>query len=47
VLAHLSPRLMLRTVEKAVAAAVAARQTEVREADLWTELGPEPGPRLH
>ena len=47
VLAHLSPRLMLRTVEKAVAAAVAARQTEVREADLWAELGLEPGPRLH
>ena len=47
VLAHLSPRLMLRTVEKAVASAVAARQTEVRESDLWAELGPEPGPRLH
>ena len=47
VLAHLSPRLMLRTVEKAVAAAVASRQTEVRESDLWAELGPEPGPRLH
>ena len=47
VLAHLSPRLMLRTVEKAVAAAVAAGQTEVREADLWDELGPEPGLRLH
>ena len=47
VLAHLSPRLMLRTVEKAVAAAVAAGQTEVRESDLWAELGPEPGPRLH
>ena len=47
VLAHLSPRLMLRTVEKVVAAAVAAGQTEVRESDLWAELGPEPGPRLH
>ena len=47
VLAHLSPRLMLRTVEKAVAAVVAARQTLVRESDLWAELGPEPGPRLH
>ena len=47
VLAHLSPRLMLRTVEKAVAAAVASRQTEIRESDLWAELGPEPGPRLH
>ena len=47
VLAHLNPRLMLRTVEKAVAAAVASGQTEVRESDLWAELGPEPGPRLH
>ena len=47
VLAHLSPRLMLRTVEKVVAAAVAAGQTEVRESDLWAELGPESGPRLH
>ena len=47
VLAHMSPRLMLRTVEKVVAAAVAARQTEVRESDLWAEMGPEPGPRLH
>ena len=47
VLAHLSPRLMLRTVEKAVAAAVASRQTAIRESDLWAELGPEPGPRLH
>ena len=47
VLAHMSPRLMLRTVEKAVAAAVAAGQTEVRESDVWAELGPEPGPRLH
>ena len=47
VLAHLSPRLMLRTVEKAVAAAVAARQTQVREADLWAELEPESWPRLH
>ena len=47
VLAHLSPRLMLRTVEKAVAAAVAAEQTEIRQSDLWAELGPEPGSRLH
>ena len=48
VLAHLSPRLMLRTTEKAVAAAVAAGQREVREADLWAELGPESeGPRPH
>ncbi len=48
VLAHLSPRLMLRTTEKAVAAAVAAGQGEVRESDLWAELGPEPDmPRTH
>ena len=48
VLAHLSPRLMLRTTEKAVAAAVAAGQGEVRESDLWAELGPEgDGPRPH
>jgi ATP-dependent Lon protease len=48
VLAHLSPRLMLRTTEKAVAAAVAAGQEEVRESDLWAELGPDgDGPRPH
>ncbi|HEX7499550.1 MAG TPA: AAA family ATPase [Polyangia bacterium] len=48
VLAHLSPRLMLRTVEKAVAAAIAAGQGEVRESDLWAELGFEDGgPSLH
>ena len=48
VLAHLSPRLMLRTTEKAVAAAIAAGQAEVRESDLWAELGPETdGPRPH
>ena len=48
VLAHMSPQRMLRNVEKVVvAAAVAARQTEVRETDLWAELEPEPGPRLH
>jgi DNA replication protein DnaC len=48
VLAHLSPRLMLRTAEKAIAAAVAAGQTQVRESDLWAELGGEAeGPALH
>ena len=48
VLAHLSPRLMLRTTEKAVAAAVAAGQGQVRESDLWAELGPDAdGPRPH
>lgn len=48
VLTHLSPRLMLRTTEKAVAAAIAAGQDRVSEADLWAELGPEgDGPRPH
>ena len=48
VLAHLSPRLMLRTTEKAVAAAVAAGQTQLSESDLWAELGPDvDGPRPH
>ena len=48
VLAHLNPRLMLRTAEKAIAAAVVAGQGEVREADLWAELGPEADePRPH
>jgi ATP-dependent Lon protease len=47
-LAHLSPRLMLRTVEMAAAAAIEAGQAEVREADLWAELGPvDDAPRLH
>ncbi|MBC7990779.1 MAG: hypothetical protein H7Y19_14520, partial [Luteimonas sp.] len=48
VLAHLSPRLMLCTTEKAVAAAIAAGHGRVSEADLWAELGPEgDGPRPH
>ena len=48
VLAHLSPRLMLRTAEKAIAAAVVAGQAEVRESDLWAELGLEAdAPRPH
>jgi hypothetical protein len=48
VLAHLSPRLMLRTTEKAVAAAIAAGQGRVNESDLWAELGPDgDGPRPH
>jgi ATP-dependent Lon protease len=48
VLAHLSPRLMLRTTEKAVAAVVAAGRGRVSESDLWAELGPEgDGPRPH
>jgi len=48
VLAHLSPRLMLRTVEKAVASAIAAGQAEVMESDLWAEFGWDvDGPRPH
>ena len=48
VLAHLSPRLMLRTAEKAIAAAVVAGQGEVREWDVWAELGREcDAPQLH
>ena len=48
VLAHLSPRLMLRTAEKAVGAAVASGHDEVRESDLWAELdGGSDGPRPH
>ena len=48
VLAHLSPRLMLRTAEKAIAAAVLAGQGEVRESDVWAELGPDADePRPH
>lgn len=48
VLAHLSPRLMGRVAHKAIAAAVVAGQGEVREEDVWAELGPESdGPRLH
>jgi ATP-dependent Lon protease len=39
VLAHLSPRQMLRTVEKAVAAAVSEKRDVIEEADLWPELG--------
>lgn len=47
VLAHLSPRLMQRTVEKSAASAVAERRTEVSEADLWAEIGLGDDPELH
>jgi hypothetical protein len=47
VLAHLSPRLMLRTVEKSAAAAVAEKRSEVSEADLWAELGMDGESELH
>jgi len=48
VLAHMSPRLMVRTVEKAAAAAVVEGRSEVREVDLWAvaRVG-DAGPRLH
>ncbi|MBA3599096.1 MAG: AAA family ATPase [Methylibium sp.] len=38
-LAHLSPRQMLRTVEKAVATAISEKRDVIEEADLWPELG--------
>jgi ATP-dependent Lon protease len=48
VLAHMSPRLMVRTVEKAAAAAVVEGRSEVREADVLdaARVG-DAGPRLH
>ena len=48
VLAHMSPRMMLLTAEKAVAAAVSEGRTMVLESDVWAEvrLGDD-GPRLH
>ncbi len=47
VLAHLSPRLMQRTVEKSAATAVAEQRSEVSEADLWAELGLDGASELH
>lgn len=38
-LAHLTPRQMMRTVEKAVATAVSERRDVIQEDDLWPELG--------
>lgn len=47
-LAHLSPRLMVRTVEKALAAAVTDGRERVSEAGLWEELqGPAQRSRHH
>lgn len=47
-LAHLSPRRMIRAVELAAAAAVAEGRVEVGEEELWAELGQgDNGPRLH
>lgn len=46
-LAQLSPRLMLRAAEKALAAAVAAGRKTVGEEELWTELDGGTAPRLH
>lgn len=39
VLAHLSPRQMGRTVEKAAATAIAERRDVIGEGDLWPEMG--------
>lgn len=48
VLAHLSPRLMLRTVEKAIAAAVRDSRGEISEAQVCEEIGVlADGPKLH
>lgn len=48
VLAHLSPRLMQRSVELLAAAALRDKRDVVRENDVWQALGDcEPGPRLH
>lgn len=48
VLAHLSPRLMQRSVELLAAAALRDQRNVVRENDAWQALGDsEPGPRLH
>ncbi len=48
VLAHLSPRLILRTVEKAVAAAVRDGREQISEAQVCDEIGVlAEGPKLH
>lgn len=47
VLGHLSPRLMLRTVERLAAAAVSDKRTCVTAAQVWEELDPEVRPRVH
>src|SRR5690349_3830643 len=46
-LAHLSPRLMTRTAEKAVAAAVASGRRRIGESEMWNELGGISELRLH
>lgn len=47
-LAHLSPRLMIRAVEQAVAAAVAEERDRVSEDELWAGLvRSENQPGLH
>jgi ATP-dependent Lon protease len=46
-LAHLSPRLMARTAEKAVAAAMASGRRRIGEPELWNELGAGSELRLH
>jgi ATP-dependent Lon protease len=46
-LAHLSPRLMTRTAEKAVAAAVASGRRRIGESEIWNELGGLSELKLH
>lgn len=47
-LAHLSPRLMIRAVEQATAAAVEQGRRELTEEGVWAELQPvRDGPPLH
>ncbi|HEU4460877.1 MAG TPA: AAA family ATPase [Methylibium sp.] len=47
VLARMSPRLMLRTVERLAAAALQDKQRRVDVEQVWNELEPADRPRLH
>ena len=48
VLAHMSPRMMCLTAEKAVVPAVREDGTMVLESDVWVEVRPgDDRPRLH
>lgn len=47
VLAHLSPRLMLRMVERLAAAALSEKRSRISAEQVWNQLGPAEGPRLH
>jgi ATP-dependent Lon protease len=46
-LAHLSPRHMVRAAEQSVAAAVASGRSRIGEADLWKELGDAAEAKFH